>query len=155
LDRDAVSKIYKIKEKPTNESLILLVHSVEQLKEYIVEVHPRIETLIHYHRRPISVVYQANKNLPDHLSDHKGNIAIRVTKDTSLCNIIERLGSPIVSTSANHNNSPYPKSYADISNAIRNNVDYILNPGRSNNGKPKSSMIISFDEEGELIFLRK
>jgi len=155
LDHDAVRKIYRIKDRPENKPLILLVHSVEQLKEYIVDVHPRIETLLHYHRRPVTVIYEANDSLPDYLSDDKGTVAIRVIKEPSLSNIISELDHPIISTSANISDTPSPISYNDISHEIINNVDYILYPGSTNNNKSKSSMLIGFDDEGELIFFRK
>ncbi len=155
MDHNAVAKIYEIKDETVDKSLILLVDNIDRLKKYIVEVHPRIETLIHYHRRPISVVYQANENLPEYLSDENGKVTVRVTKDPVLCNIISMLGQPIVSISANASNTPAPITYDDISHHIISSVDYILHPGKNTSDHPKASMVISFDDEGELIFLRK
>ena len=155
LNHNAVKHIYSIKKKDTIETMVLMVNSIDHLKKYIVDIHPRIETLIHYHRRPISVMYRANENLPSYLSDNNGTIAIRVVKEPTLTKIINSLNRPIVSTSANLTGAPIPKNYNDIHQSIKDNVDYIFSPKFYPENKSESSMLISFDEEGELIFLRK
>jgi len=152
---DAVSKIFSIKERDNNKTMILLVSSIDHLKQYIKDIHPRIETLIHYHRRPISVIYKANQNLPSYLTDNNGDIAMRVVKESSLCMIIEKLNRPIVSTSANISGTPTPKNYEQINSIITSEVDYILHPKAPVDFKSVSSMLIRYDDEGELIFLRK
>jgi len=155
MNRNAVKRIYEIKKRPLDKSLILLVHDIHQLKEYVTEVHPRIETLLVYHKRPLTVIYRANNKIPDYLTHNDGTIAIRVIKEPYLASIIAELNRPIVSTSANISNTKSPVSYDDISEEIKHEVDFIMFPGVKNSNPSKSSMLIKYDEEGELIFLRK
>lgn len=155
MNYNAVQRIYQIKKRPLDKSLILLVHDIHQLKEYVKEVHPRIETLLVYHKRPLTVIYNANESIPDFLSHNDGTIAIRVIKEPHLASIISELNRPIVSTSANISNTKSPMTYNDISEEIKQGVDYILFPGKKNRNTSNSSMLIKYDEDGELIFLRK
>ncbi len=154
LNEAAVSKIFSIKNRPKNKPLILLTHSLSQLKKYIVDIHPRIETLVHYHLRPLSIVYKASPNLPDYLKNEDGTVAIRVTKDPVLSEIIQLLDAPIVSTSANLSGDPLASRFDEIHPSVKQQVDYMFNM-RRNETNFQSSMLISFDDEGELIFIRK
>lgn len=155
LSQEAVSQIYKIKNREADKSCILLVDSVALLKQYIVDIHPRIETLIHFHQRPLSVVYQANNKLPSYLTRDDNSIAIRVTKDPMLCDLISLLGCPLVSTSANKSGYPTPINFTDIDSQILDEVHYVFKSKRQVKENNPPSMLIKFDSNGELIFLRK
>jgi len=154
-NQKAVSRIYKIKGREISKPFILLVDSITNLKKYIVSIHPRVETLIHYHRRPISVIYQSSPQLPEYLSGDDGTVAIRVTKDPFLMQTISELGKPIVSTSANIASHKSPEKFSDIEKAIIQNVDYVVKSDNGSIQRSKSSMLIRYNEEGELFFLRK
>jgi L-threonylcarbamoyladenylate synthase len=154
-NQPAVNKIVDIKKKEPNNYITLLVQSINHLKQYIQDIHPRIETLIHYHRRPITVLYKAKKSLPIYLTSSDGTIAIRVVKDPNFIQLLRNYNSPMVCMSANVSGRQVPKNYNDIDLNIISKVDYILSSNRSNDVKSQSSMLVSYDEEGELIFLRK
>ena len=49
--------------------------------------------------------------------------------------IIKTFSKAIVSTSANISGKESPKQFLDISNHIKNNVDYIVNLRKNENGK--------------------
>jgi len=154
LNQEAVRRIYEIKNRDLDKPLILLVDSIAHLKKWVKDVHPRVETLIHYHLRPISVVYEASQKLPDFLCNADNTVAIRVTKNQMLKKLIAHLGKPIVSTSANLQGAPSPTNFVDISTEVINNVDYVFETHRDSANKSKSSRLIRWDQEGELIFLR-
>ncbi len=151
----AVDKIYDIKNRDADKPLILLVHNIQLLKQYIKEIHPRIETLIHFHQRPLSVIYEANENLPTYLTSDYNTVAIRVTKHPLLVDLISALGHPLVSTSANIQGEPAPQLFSQVESNVIEKVDYVFNEGRQLKETNPPSMLIKFDEDGELIFLRK
>jgi len=155
LSQQGVTKIFDIKKRDTDKPCILLVQSLEMLKKYIKEIHPRIETLIHFHQRPLSVIYEANDNLPSYLSSATNTVAIRVTKHPMLVKLISKLGHPLLSTSANIQGEPTPQLFSQIDSNVIEKVDYVFNEGRKITTTNPPSMLIKFDEEGELIFLRK
>ena len=111
--------------------------------------------MLHYHERPLSVIYKASASLPSHLSTDEGTVAIRVTKEPILKELIQMLGKPLVSTSANIQSMETPQNYEDIDARVLEQVDYVFKTGRKVKNKQIASMLIAFDDEGELIFLRK
>jgi L-threonylcarbamoyladenylate synthase len=152
-NQESVEKIYKIKKRDLDKPLILLVDSIEMLKKYIRDIHPRVETLIVHYERPMSVIYMANHKLPSYLVNADGSIAIRVTYDPMLQELIGLLRRPIVSTSANLQSEGSPKTFADINPIIKQSVDYVFQTRRKEKNS-FASIIIKFNEEGELLFLR-
>ncbi len=153
-NQSAVSRIYALKQRDLDKSCILLVDSIAHLKKYIKNFHPRIETLISLHNKPLTVIHEAAGNLPKYLTQDDGTIAIRITSHPLIREVIAMLGKPIISTSANIQGVPSPKSYSEISKEIRDKVDYICYTGREDNHNVQSSRIIKYSQEGELFFLR-
>ncbi len=151
---EAVSKIYKIKQRDLDKSCILLVNSIAQSKKYITNFHPRIETLLSFHKKPLTVIHQASQNLPKHLTHEDGTIAIRITSHPLLKEVITMLGRPIISTSANIQGKASPKYYNEISDRIRKKVDYICYTGREESPNIPPSTIIKYSQDGELFFIR-
>ena len=100
-------------------------------------------------------MYDANDNLPSNLSSKDNTVAIRVTKDPMLCDLISMLGCPLVSTSANKQGISTPRHFSEIDVDVIKQVDYVFKSGRKYKEKNPPSMLIKFNEEGELIFLRK
>ena len=62
---EAVRKIFEIKQRSPEKAFILLVDSIDMLKRYVKEIHPRVETLLVYHKRPLTLIYKEAQNLPE------------------------------------------------------------------------------------------
>ncbi|MFT4666430.1 MAG: L-threonylcarbamoyladenylate synthase [Polaribacter sp.] len=151
----AIEKIYELKQRDPNKPLSLLASSVEMVKQYVEELHPRVETLLAHHSRPLTVVYNKAKNLPANLLPDNGSIAIRIATDGFCKTLIEKFGKPIVTTSANLSGEPFPSHFGEVSSAIISGVDYISKSGRQNREPGEPSVIIKVDEKGEIVFLRE
>ena len=65
-----------------------------------------------------------------------------------------KLGRPVVSTSANLSGEPSPRKYADIVPAIREAVDYTVDPRLEAGATGKASQIIRVGMDGEVEILR-
>lgn len=150
----SIERIYKIKNRPRELPFILMVDSIEMLKRY-VNIHPRLETLLLYHTKPLSIVFTEVRDLPKEILSENGTIAMRVTLDPFCQKIIENLGRPIVSTSANITGDPLPKFFHDISSKIIRNMDYIVNYRQNDATENLPSVLAEFNNKGELSFIRE
>ena len=56
-----------------------------------------------------------------------GSAALRIVQDDFCKQVINRFGKAIVSTSANISGSDSPKRFSEITQEIKNKVDYIVN----------------------------
>ncbi len=153
---ESVKEVIRLKRSAPDKKFILLVSSLEMLKSCIGDIHPRVQTLLNFYAKPTSCIYPAADTLPKHLVAPEGTVGIRWVREGVILDIIEKFGRPIVSTSANFTGEPFPGSFDDISLGIKEEVDVIpeLNFEDQSKKMGQPSVIISYDEDGELIFLR-
>lgn len=155
LNPGAIEQLARLKQRPLEQPFLLLVNSVEMLKKYTRSVHPRIETLLFYHERPLTVLYDATDTLPPGLVSKEKKVAIRIINHGTCYDLIEEFGFPLVSTSANLHGEPFPKHFGEISSAVIQQVDYVLHPLPDEEFTGEPSVIAGFDKKGELYFIRE
>lgn len=155
MNLSSVRRIFDIKSRDLDKPLILLFSRVSEIKKYVSGLHPRIEDLLIYYRKPVTFIHKAGPILPKHLVNKDGTVAIRLTQDETLRELIDDLGHPIVSTSANVQGEASPSIYSEITDKVKSQVDYIFKSGRINGNNSLASPIIKYDKEGQLIFLRE
>lgn len=151
----SIEKIVAIKNRPENKGLILLISKIEQLSEYVEQVPEIAWDLVEFAEDPLTIIYPKGKNVSVHLLGPDGSIAIRLLKDEFCKGLVYRYQRGIVSTSANFSGSPSPHSFVDISNQIKEQVDYVLhNPMPKSNLMSKPSKIVRLGLGGEYMLIR-
>lgn len=153
-NEEAIAKIYNLKQRDLNKPFVILVSSLKMLKSHVEHVHPKIETLLEYHKRPLTVIYDQGKNLAPNAYHKNGSVAIRVVLDPLPKSIIDSYGKPIIATSANISDKPFPRNFGEISSDIIQGVDFVARSRQGDKSLGEPSIIVKLDEFGELIFLR-
>ena len=153
----AVEKIFAVKKRGAEKSLIILLDEVAKLKNYVAHVPKEALALIETTERPLTVIYpSANKQiLANNILAEDGSIGIRVTKDPFCKRIINESGKPLVSTSANMSGETPPRSFSEISEEIKKAVDYVVQYRLDENSAALPSVIIRIGNKGEIEFIRK
>ncbi len=154
-DEKAVQRVRNLKKRDISKPFIVLVDSVEMLKEYVWHVHPRIQTLLSYHDRPLTVIYDKAKNIAINAIASDGSVGIRIVKDDYCRDLIRELGRPIIATSANVSNEPFPSNFKSISTTILEGVDYVATHRKEDLSEHEPSVVVKMSEKGELTFLRE
>ncbi len=153
-NQEAVKKVYEIKGRNYSKPLIVLVANPEQLYEVVTSVHPRIDTLLHFHERPLTVIYPAVREPLSPSAAPDGTIGVRVVKSGFCHELLEAFGKPLVSTSANISGRTIPTKFGTISSEIISQVDYALPAFTEKDITGTPSVIARYDANGELDFLR-
>lgn len=152
----AIQKIFEIKKRPSNSKLLILVSSLQQLKEYIHDIPSELEEELLQSDRPLTVIYPTGRNLPSMLLNEEGGLAVRIVKDGYAHMLINQMEGPIVSTSANLAGSGSPKNADDVSFEIVRRVDYSVDPHIEKHQKMtgQPSRILRLDAGGEFVTVR-
>ena len=153
-DANAVNQIYKIKMRPPQKSMIILIDVVDRLFDYVTNVPPMAVDLVNIVRKPLSVIYPNAKNLPKNVVAADGSIAIRMVKTDFCKEVIRIFGKPIVSTSSNITGNPTPMHFSEISQTIIKSVDFVVDKAMETSIEPKASTIARFKEDGEFEIIR-
>lgn len=150
----AVQRLFKIKERDKNKSMIVLLDSIDKLDQYIKKVPPITYDLIKNSSAPLTIVYSGAKNLAKNLIAADGTIAIRIIQGEFCSPVIEQLGKPLVSTSANISGEPSANSFYQINSEIFNKVDHVVEVFRNRVRAVKPSTIIKIEDDGRFTVLR-
>lgn len=151
---EAIQKVYHLKGRSHLKPLIVLVSNLEQLYAVASTVHPRVDTLLHYHDRPLTVIYPSARPEFSHLAAQDGSIGIRMIKSGFCHELISRYGRPLVSTSANLTGEAFPANFGSVSSSIISKVDFAFPAFTEKDITGTPSVIARYDENGELDFLR-
>lgn len=150
----AVKKVFDLKKRSYDDKLIILVSDAEMLSNYVSRIHPKINAINDYHERPVTIIYNHPKNLPDFNLNEEGAIAIRIVKDDFCKSIITALGAPIVSAAANITGEPFPANFNQVSRSIKEGVNYVVRYRQDDNSKSLPSVIVRLTDKEELDFIR-
>lgn len=151
----AVSKVFNIKKRPENKSMILLIDTIEHLSEYVKSIPENLETFLLTVNKPTTVIYQYKKGLPKSLIANDNTIAFRICLDNFCLNLIKEFGYPIVATSANFSGEETPTCFDDISSEIKNKVDYIVDYKQSDILGISSKIIMLEEDNKEIKVIRE
>jgi L-threonylcarbamoyladenylate synthase len=152
--KETIKRVYEIKGRAYDKPLIVLVADHTQLYQVITSIHPRVDTLLHFHERPLTVVYPKAREEYKHLAAPDGTLAVRIVKTGFCHDLLKAFGKPLVSTSANQSGMPSPVKFGSISSEIISQVDYALPAFTEKDITGNPSVIARYDENGELDFIR-
>lgn len=154
-NKEAVNKVFKIKQRAEYKSMVTLVCDEKMLNRYVKEVPAIAWDLIEATETPLTIIYPDARMLAENVIAADGSVGIRLVKDEFCRNLIHRFGKPIVSTSANISGEPSPSSFNEIKLDILNKVDYIVNLRKNENNNTQPSTIIKVALNGEIKIIRK
>jgi len=154
-NKEAVAKVYKIKQRVEYKSMLIFVNDETMLNRYVKKVPPIAWELIETATEPLTIIYPNGRMLADNLIAADESIGIRLVKDDFCKTLIQKFGKPIVSTSANISGEENPSSFKSIKLDILNSVDYIVNLRQNEVVKAKPSTIIRVDMDGSIKIIRK
>lgn len=150
----AVEKVYRIKNRPDSKALITLVGSVGDLERWVEIVPPGAVDMISGSERPVTVVFDKGRGLAPNLLAADGSVGLRVTSEAYSRALCDRLGRPVVSTSANVSGDPSPAFYAEISPEILSLVDYVACYRRDDTVPRQPSQVVKISSDGTVKILR-
>ena len=165
-DPEAVEKIYRIKNRPDSKSLVLLASDLDMVARYVKAIPEMAVQLVEVNDRPMTIIYPdaiaaaAGEPADRHCLAHNvvaedGSVGIRIPMMDFCVELVRRLGRPIVSTSANISGEPTPKKWSEISAAVKDAVDYTVDPSLESGATGQSSSIIKVGLDSTIQIIRK
>lgn len=153
--RTAVEKIFTIKSREENKSLLVLVNSITMLERYVMEIPQTAIELIEVSDSPLTIIYPRGRNLADGVCASDGSAGIRICFDEFCNQLISMFRKPVVSTSANLSGRPSPAHFGEIDPGIMEMADYIVSHRRNEVTKQSPSPVIKLEKDGSLKIIRK
>jgi L-threonylcarbamoyladenylate synthase len=153
--QDAVEKIFRIKSRNENKSLLILVNSEQMLERFVNDIPDTAFELIAVSEDPLTIIYPKGKNLAKGVCSDDGSVGIRICRDEFCNQLISLFRKPIVSTSANFSGKPAPPSFSKIEKLLIDSADYVVKYRRDDRSKQSASPVIKFNTDGTIKIIRK
>ncbi|MDI9533546.1 MAG: L-threonylcarbamoyladenylate synthase [Bacteroidota bacterium] len=151
----AVRKIYEIKHRAENKSLIILVNSVAMLERYIENPPGVAIEMAELSEKPLTMVYDRGRNLAEGVASSDGSVGARICAEPFCDALIEALRKPLVSTSANISGSSSPAIYDEISEEVKVAADYVCLWRQDDRSRATPSPVIRISGNGIVKILRR
>lgn len=153
-NEEAVQRVYELKHREDSKAMLVLLDDVGKLASY-VEVPEIAYDLLEVNDKPMTIIYPNAKNIAKNLIAQDRTIGIRITSEAFTKALLYRFRKPIVSTSANISGEPSPRCFAEISDAVKTAVDYVVDFRQEETTNPAPSSIIKLGLGGEIQIIRK
>ncbi len=149
----AAERIYRVKERPPNMALPLLLADISQISE-VAEPVPLVAWRLADRFLPgaLTIVLHKSHSVSDIIAAGGVTVAIRVPAHPVPVALVQGLGTPIVGTSANLSGKPSALTAAEVCSQFGDKVDLVINGGKCPAGR-ESTVI---DVTGEIpVILRE
>ena len=150
----AVAKIFQLKQRSDEKSMVILVADEKTILEYVTQPNLEVFDYIKGISKPTTVIYNGAIGLAENVIAKDRSVAIRISKDDFCRHLIKRYRKPIVSTSANISGYPAPALFIDIDINIKEGVDYIVQHRQEEQVPGIPSTVIKMKEDGSFEILR-
>jgi L-threonylcarbamoyladenylate synthase len=135
LDPLAISKIYQIKGRPSDNPLIVHIAELNMLSGLVSTIPPRLmRMIIIFWPGPITLIFKKSKSVPKITTGGLGTVAVRMPRNKIALALIKRSGLPIAAPSANLSGKPSPTNASHVKEDLNGKVKLILDGGRTEIG---------------------
>lgn len=149
---DAIDKLNALKKRGNEKNLICLVSDFKMLQQYVEEIPEVAYDILKCAKKPTTIIYDDPIRIAENLVAADNTLGIRVARDPFLSKLLRKFKKPIVSTSANFSGQASPKSFKEISEDLKNKVDYVSTaPNNSKKAIPSSIIKIGMDSTVKII----
>jgi L-threonylcarbamoyladenylate synthase len=130
LNLQAVGKVFVAKGREPQRSLPLLVSDLMMAEELCKETSSRFFLLGRkFWPGPLTLIVPASARVPLRVTGNTGRLALRVPNSKTALALIEKLGQPLIGTSANVSGTPTARSGIEVFGAMDGRVDLVLEGG--------------------------
>ena len=124
--KEVADRIYLIKQRPRNKPFPLLI-TLKWLKKLCLWNDSRIDDLIEaFWPGPLTLILNSNPNLPKHLKNNSGTLAVRFSSSAVVQRLIELGEYPLIGTSANRSGFPACTSADEVASHLKDEVEIVI-----------------------------
>ncbi len=134
-NEQSVARIFQIKQRPSNQTLPLLIADASALFLLAGDLTEDASRLVEqFWPGGLTLVVRKATSLPDWLTAGENTIALRVPNHPVTLELIRLLGGPLIGTSANLSRSPSVTTAYEVREQLGESVDFILDGGECPGG---------------------
>lgn len=134
-------------------NLAVLVDSLERLNYYVAPIHPRIENLLFFHKRPLTVFFPNPRHVPPVILRKDKTAAFRIVQDTFCRLLIETCDNPLIVLRAAFPHDPDPVTLDQVPAEFQQLAAFTVPRQFEVRPEQMPDIRVSFNKKGDLKFL--
>lgn len=151
LNDDAVLQIFKVKNRPQFDPLIVHTNSLEKVKTFVADFPPKAQQLAEaFWPGPLTLLLPKSEAISDLVTSGLGTVAVRIPNHPLTLELLSELDFPLAAPSANPFGYISPTSAQHVEKQLGKKIPYILDGGASQVGI--ESTIVGFEEEETVVY---
>lgn len=129
-NKQAVERIYQIKDRSEDKPFIILISSLEDLKLFKIQVSDQTKKFLEKNwPNPVSVILECPHKDFTYLHRGTKSLAFRIPNYSKLLQLLQKTG-PLVAPSANPEGKPPAQAVKEARDYFGNKVDFYLDGGK-------------------------
>ncbi len=142
----AVSRIFSVKGRPSNNPIIIHVCSVEMAKEYVAEWPSTAQLLSSFFwPGPLTLVLKKNSRVPDIVTAGGLTVAVRMPNQAFTLALISKCGIPLAAPSANLSGYLSPTTAGHVIEQLGDKIDLVVDAGPTQVGIESTVLDLTVD----------
>jgi L-threonylcarbamoyladenylate synthase len=147
----AINKIFKTKNRPFNNPLIVHIHSKELLENIAQEIPEKAKKLAEaFWPGSLTLVLKKKESIPYSITAGKETVAVRVPNHPLTLELLKQLDFPLAAPSANPFGSISPTTSQHVADYFTDTLEMVLDGGSCKNGI--ESTIVGFENEKAILY---
>lgn len=134
----AITKIFKLKCREAEKPIPIAVNSVDMARQVAELTHAAEALFKKLLPGPLIIVARAKPNVSKLITAGTGKVGVRVPDHPVALKLIDFVGGPITSTSANLSGKPAPRTVREALEQLGGKVDVALDAGKCKLGVPST-----------------
>jgi L-threonylcarbamoyladenylate synthase len=147
----AIDSIFKTKNRPSNNPLIVHIDSYEKLADLVEEIPEKAKKLAEvFWPGSLTLVLKKKKSVPYTITAGKETVAVRIPNHQLTLELLKKLDFPLAAPSANPFGSISPTTAQHVVDYFKDTLEMVLDGGDCVNGI--ESTIIGFENENPILY---
>ncbi|RAJ92497.1 L-threonylcarbamoyladenylate synthase [Larkinella arboricola] len=151
LNPDAVLKIFKVKNRPSFDPLIVHTDSLDKAETFVTAIPEKARRVAErFWPGPVTILLPKKAVIPDLVSSGLDTVAIRIPNHPLALKLLSVLDFPLAAPSANPFGYISPTTARHVVQQLGDQIPYVLDGGSAQVGI--ESTIIGFSDDGPIVY---
>ena len=145
INKEAIKKVYKAKGRSFDKPLPMMCNSSKMISEVAYVSDNAKKIIDKFTPGALTLIFKKKENIEDYVTNGKNTIGIRIPDDKWILELIDRLNTPILVTSANLSDTGSLLKWEDVLKQLDNHIDAIV--CEDARGESSSTIVDVTDED--------
>lgn len=145
INKEAIKKVYEAKGRSFDKPLPMMCNSSKMISEVAYVSDNAKKIIDKFIPGALTLIFKKKENIEDYVTNGKNTIGIRIPDDKWILELINRLNTPILVTSANLSDTGSLLKWEDVLKQLDNHIDAIV--CEDARGESSSTIVDVTDED--------